>query len=479
MRLFLFWPNKYSDLSIVIKNLEKAGHEIKYWVGNNGTKEPPREYPPYLGGTIFHDHYAAWEGVPAEDIDSLEFPPPGEELIESMLRAQSIALVMMNKRFDTFGIDQRLSLYYKMLGYWHGVITKFKPEAIIFSTVPHTVYNYIVYELARNLGIKTIMFEDSWVTDRLLMYNDWREGSKKLLEELEKNKSKNFSVNDLSPDIKEYYLKQTDPNHDSTPVYTSFYKSENKGSVVIKKKIKVVIQSIKEKKFFARIIPFIVRRFKADLKKEYNKFTVKPDFSKNFIYIPLSFQPERTSSPQADFFVNQLLMIETVSSALPDDWVIYVKEHPTQWLLRGGTRYFSARYAGYYERIYQISKTHLVSIETSTYDLINSCRALAATSGTAGWEAILRSKPMLNFGYPWYRDCPEAFRVFDTNSCRSAIEKIKKGYIVNQQNVINFLKSFDDATTHGYLEKFIKSSLSKEENKATMAESIVSDLEKK
>lgn len=476
MRLFLFWPNKYSNLSIVIQGLKNAGHEVSYWVGNNGAIELPKEPPPFLGGTIFHDHYDAWTGIPAEGIDPLEFPPAGRDLIDKMMKTESIVLTMMTKKFDTFGIDERKILYYKMLGYWHGVIEKFKPDAVIFSTIPHTVYDYIVYELARHLNIKTVMFEDTWVSDRLIMYNDWREGSKKLLSEIEKNKNKNFSTDDLSQDIKDYYLKQTDPKHDATPIYTSFYKSSNSGLNFLKKKALVVVQSIKEGRFFSRVVLFFYRKFKSNLRKEYKKFAVKPDYSKPFIYVPLSFQPERTSSPQADVFVNQILMIEILSAALPKGWLIYVKEHPTQWLLRGGTRYFTSRYPGFYSRISKIRNVFLVPIETSTYELINHGKAIAATSGTAGWEAILRGKPMLNFGYPWYRNCSEAFTVYNVESCRLALKKIENGYSVNQQKVINFLKCIDNATIHGFLEKFVKSNLSDEENKTVIVNAIISYL---
>ena len=33
--------------------------------------------------------------------------------------------------------------------------------------------------------------------------------------------------------------------------------------------------------------------------------------------------------------------------------------------------------------------------------LIDKCKAVATITGTSGWEALIRGKPVLHFGYPW------------------------------------------------------------------------------
>ncbi|MDP2946803.1 MAG: capsule biosynthesis protein, partial [Nanoarchaeota archaeon] len=94
------------------------------------------------------------------------------------------------------------------------------------------------------------------------------------------------------------------------------------------------------------LIQYIANKFKQNLKKEYNSVQTKPDFDKKFIYVPLNLQPECSTSPQGNIFVDQILMIETLSASLPSDWIIYVKEHPIQWLRRG-LNFFYYLYQGY------------------------------------------------------------------------------------------------------------------------------------
>ncbi|OGF63359.1 hypothetical protein A2662_02645 [Candidatus Giovannonibacteria bacterium RIFCSPHIGHO2_01_FULL_45_33] len=477
MKLFLIFASKYSESREMLSVFKKNGHEILYWVYTDMDGNAREE----MKGTICHNHYAAWAGNPAEGVDINEFAPPGKDLIEKMYKVESLVLTMMNKKFDTRCVDDRRHVYYGMLQYWKGILDKYKPDAIIIPVVPHTVYNFILYELAKLAGIRTIMFEDTWVIDRLLAYEDWMEGSKKLHEAMAKNTGKNFSPSDLSNDLKEYYFKQTNPQVDSTPVYMDYWK--NKYSLLNKffARLKLTKESLLDGTIYRKVPQFIVKQFQINLKKEYEALQSNPDLSKKFVYVPLGFQPERTTSPQGDMFVDQILTVKILSFSLPKDWLIYVKEHPAQWWLRMGINYSSARYKGYYNRLASIPNVKLVPVNDNSYELIGKSQAVAVVTGTAGWEAVLRSKPTLIFGYPWYRDCPEVFRINDTKTCNAALNKIVGGYKVSQQNLVNFLKSFDEATDVAYIEGFIDkiSKLTREESALKVASLMLFWLENK
>ena len=94
--------------------------------------------------------------------------------------------------------------------------------------------------------------------------------------------------------------------------------------------------------------------------------------------------------------------------------------------------------------------------------------------------AILRKKPVIVFGYPWYRDCSEILRVKDVESCRKAIKKIANGFTINQQKIINYLKCLDKATIHGdinpELEEDLK--LTKQENINNIIQRILLEMKK-
>jgi len=156
MKILLVWPTPQPEIEVLIKELTNAGHEIVYWVGYHSVSHLTPK------GAIFHDHYDAWDGKPANALKGASFPPPSLELIERLYRTESIVLSMMDKHYDTAPVNERKHIYYSMLSYWTGVLDAVNPDAVVFAIVPHTVYNYILYELARlrelpHLVSKTLM----------------------------------------------------------------------------------------------------------------------------------------------------------------------------------------------------------------------------------------------------------------------------------------------------------------------------------
>src|SRR3989344_4904107 len=420
MKVFLNWAGEYEEVKYLVSEIQKNGHEIVYWVGTSFSGAESA-----LKGATFHNHYAAWVGNPAAGIDTSEFSPPGKDLIERMYKTESIVLTMMNKKFNDLCVDERRHIYYNMLQYWRGVLKKYKPDAVVFSTIPHTVYDYIIYELAKLENIKTIMFAETGVLNRCIVYEDWQAGSEKLRERILANAGKNFSTDDLSEDLRKFYLDKIDPSVDSTPWYMAYQKQKYSGNIVLRK-LKVIFQSVKDGTIFKKL-PRYFAKLKENLKKEYEKLQSSPDLSQKFIYAPLNYQPERTTCPDGDMFADQILMVEILSTSLPKGWFVYVKEHPSQWWMRSGTNYSSIRYKGYYERLAKIANVKLIPVHSKSSELIEKCQAVATVTGTAGWEALFRLKPALVFGYPWYRDCPEAFITRDAKTCAEALEKVSQG----------------------------------------------------
>src|SRR3989344_896987 len=469
---FLIWADGDENMIPVVQGLEKVGYKVIYWVGLPGKGiDSARD-------AIFHHHENAWVGKPAESLKDNFFSPPGISLIEKFYKLESVILTMMHKRFDSLWVDARRHLYYKMLAYWDGVFQMFKPEAIVFPTVPHTVYNYIIYELAKFYGIKTVMFEDTWVGDRMLLYTDWVKGSSAFQGAIKKNLGRVRKEN-LSPELQEYFETQTKTQRaDATPIYMTHWKKQNSKWNQFLKKLKNAKGAIQSGTFFKRAFSFALKIGKPTLKTEYEALTKNPDLNIPFVYVPLGFQPERTTSPQGDVYVDQILMIETIAKALPEGYKVYVKEHPSQWWLRTGTRYNSARYPGYYRTIASIPNVILVPIHTNSFNLILNSKAVGVVTGTAGFEAILRGKSVLLFGYPWYRDYPDLFRITDSGSCKDALLKIKNGFAPKKSTTISFLKSLEDSCIRGYIEGFVDkiSKLSNSESRKNIVEAMINEL---
>ena len=101
-------------------------------------------------------------------------------------------------------------------------------------------------------------------------------------------------------------------------------------------------------------------------------------------------------------YSDQLLAIEHLSSILPDDSWIYVKENPKQTGAMRGPKFF--------DRLDRIPNLEFLPSYANTHDLIDNSDFVATVTGTVGWEAIRKGKNVLVFGMPWYRNLPGAIQ---------------------------------------------------------------------
>lgn len=454
MRLFFIeWSGKAFGMTEIVLELKRRGHEILYWSGSELRKNiDRREFP----GTIFHEYADALQGRPAPGVDTSAFAPPGAPLIVSFAGLESEILTMMNKLFENMPVNERKTLYYHYLQYWSGVLAHYRPDAIIFPDAPHTVYDFVLYSLARRQGIKTILFEISRVNARSLPVSDFERGSAELRSSLTQNISLRHTLKDLEPDVRGYYEAQTAEHWYVRPKDVAEQLKRFSGLGVLKIKLRSLWTTLtvhKDPTVLLKLLTYLPRKFGPNQKTEYLRVAKAPDFSKRFVYVALQYQPECSTSPLGGVFVNQLLMIETLSHALPKGWELFVKEHPLQWKQRGAS-YFSYRYRGYYDRIAELPSVRLVPPDTDSALLIERSQCVAVVIGTAGWEALLRGKPVLTFGYAWYADCRGVFQVRDVAGAREAFESIKQGVSVGEKDIIEYLYSFGKITLQGFREEY-------------------------
>lgn len=446
MKLILIWPSAEPETKIIIDALVDDGHEIAYWVNERGSEQ----YAP--AGTIVHDFYDAWDGKPAPALAEEMFEPLIAADIDQHYRLESIILTMMNKHYDSAPVDERKQMYYDMFVYWRGVLDRMQPDAIVYELIPHSIYTYILYELARARGIKTIMFEDTTFLGRCIHYKDFWSGSDELRVALRKNLEKGVTVEDLGEEIREYWHAQVEERDRTAVWYMQEQKKAVTGQGLLQIRLRALGRSLKEGTVFSLVFLFIARKFQKNLRSEYTSVMRAGDFTRPFVYFPLSFQPERTTSPQGGVYNDQILAAQTVAAALPPGWELYIKEHPSQWLIRTKTRYSSARFRGYYERLAQIPRVRVIPIDTNTYRLTEESQTVAVITGTAGWEALLRGKSALVFGLPWYRDCSGLYPVASVADCKAAFKNIASGARATKQELLAYFKSFEETSirTHIY-----------------------------
>lgn len=455
--------------------LQKKGAEILYWTASKGAFKELIKNKDENSKIIFHDMFDAVKAIPAEGIDASQFLPPSAELISEMLECESAVLTMMDRLdFNNMALSRKKHIYYKYLQYWNGVLQILKLDAIFFCVVPHSAYNLVLYYLAKKYSIPTIMFSGSEVWGRIMAVHDYKELNEDFISDYGKIKNEKHGKEELNPESRYYYEKLIDKNAEVTPILVKRGLTQSKKKLSLLPSLRSVVKSIKEGTIYEKAKLFFkitvdskkqvltmdeydnahhegaaalkkAEKIKQKFRAEYGALQSGADLNKKFIYFPLSYQPECSTSPMAGPYADMLLVAKTLSASIPDDWVIYTREHALQWN-RHNCRSHLCRYQHFYEELAKLCNVRLVPLDISAYALIKHSQAVATAGGSSGWEALGRGKPVLVFGAPLYMHCDGAFCVDSVEKCKEAINKIVSGYRPDPQKYLNYLIAFERYT---------------------------------
>ena len=424
-----------------------------------------------------------------------------DETILSKYREEELICLEMSDRMDqgySFSRPERERLYIQSLNLWLSAIELLQPEFIIMPDTPHSVVEYVLYAVAKKSGIKVLMFSQVPAIERVLAYSDYKNISANIKLEYEKLKITKQDVllsEDLVSYVEKYqqgysavmpkYLKKrlqkssTMSNFEKLQKFSSdvfrfkrYAGALNDRIVLLRNKFNSATVALFNDKAPGNYLkmPYQAlestdgldakqwRRYKNKaqsykemLLQEYKKYSSSfGNLKEKYIYVPLHYQPERTTCPEGGRYSNQILLIRVIASCLPENWKVVVKENPSQLLPKTlhGER---ARYPYYYEDISAIPNVKLINMDTDPFALIKNCEAVATITGTTGWEALLNGKPVLCFGYAWYQGCEGVFNISDLESCQSAINSLLKGIVVPNEKVLTFLYALDKHSFKGFL----------------------------
>ncbi len=446
MKLFVIGlGSSFDEHTRVVKELSRT-HDIQYWIWltGGGSQVDKSQFPK----TVFHDYHDALKGVPADAIDTSGFLPWSAERIRAFSSVETELMSMMDKWYPNWPVNQRKELYYELLRYWSGVLDRFKPEWIIFPSAPHQLFDFVLYEIAKKSGIQTLMLDIALNQDRIIIYDDFREGNKQLRAMAQKGFGE-IRHDDLSAYMRSYY-EEISSSRNPVPPYVADFKETHKRMRWYMRRARALVPYIQDGTIVERAVQRIFKLLKNDSKDEYQACERSADFSKPFVYVPLHFQPECTTSPQGGIYVDQMLMVKTLSAALPLGWELYVKEHPAQWTAHGRD-FTPQRYPGFYKEIAALPNVRLVPITINTFELADHARTTATITGMAGWESVMRGKTALIFGYPWFMHAPGVFRVSSVQACAQAFERVAGGYMPKREKLYAYLDALDKNTCKGFL----------------------------
>lgn len=399
---------------------------------------------------------------------------------------QLSALFMMERNAaasNSFNFLERNEFYYALLSEWTTILIKQKIDCVIFEEEPHQASDYVLYVACLNLNVKTIMFVRT--IDRLGIVPTTsyekaspilRKNYEQKLEKLSKNEPLSFSkevtdyFNILSASYSEVLKKHLWDQVDEINALSKFEKIDFLHSVsgFLKKRVQNIFffkrlsfvfgqfendQKVTNKSIYKSKQSYLSHLFvklrtvfkKKSLRSYYEKVSEPmPSDDLPFIFCALQYQPEKSTSPLGGVFADQYLMIDLLATILPEGWVLYVKEHPSQFVSSYSRYGENFRNERYYKRILKNGKTRLLSLSEDTFEVIDKAKAVASVGGTICWEAAARGTPALNFGKAWYSGCEGIFDVTDVDNLRVAMRELAHGKSVDQTSVMAFAQTIFD-----------------------------------
>lgn len=398
----------------------------------------------------------------AHDFRSFEeyasFEPVDPELLHKMSKYEGEIYKMMDTYFPPLKtFDERQRVYYEALRFFRGILKKYKIELYIEFGIPHQVYDFIIYCLCKCLNIQTYLIYRMPVRGYIYFFNDIE------------NHGKYFRPHGeacvLSPDFERSFYNYTH-SEDGVKLHYMPGKSIQDRLNVFRNRFNMLMRYENHFSNFRTILNLQNRKRKID--RLINALQCNdPDIEARFLYVGLHYQPEGTTSPMAGVFVNQQIMIEMLSYYVPDNLMIFVKEHPNQ-NLRG------EKNIDFFSEISKLRNVKIIPTNYSSNLLEKKCVAVVTCTGTVAYEAAYIGKPVLLFGHYLYNYMPNCYTINSNEDCKYAITQVTNHlYSFDEESMRKFLKELDSVSYHaefalGEKDYMISSGLSLSENNSNI-----------
>ena len=382
---------------------------------------------------------------------------------ENYYRAKDICFKMMD-RLDLYGLFTRLDreCYFHNLVIWTlKKIYYSKPDLLICAESPHDHAKYVIYEICRFLKIPIFKFH-TWTIAPLLF-----------LKNMDSDEIFNINLNlnskfdkKANHEIKNHIEKIKNSGKQYSPKFMNIHKKNQSligrlknliisdyGRPTLFRSMYLDIRHNTGRLLLKKYNPinpnylgyFVRKRIKFFRRKNLNKaasiFESKKDLSKDYVFFPLHFEPERTSNPYGKEFHDHFLVISKLRKIIPKDVDIYIKEHPNQlrsYIKKG----VNGRSPLFYKLIKNFKNIHFLDQSFNQIDLIQNSKLVVTITGTVALEAAILEKKALTFGSTYYDGCPNIFKWSEEISYSNII----KSEIKSSKQVEEFLFSKKNKT---------------------------------
>lgn len=482
--------NCWSDpwLKVAEQIEDQYGIEPGYWIDYFEEKKE-KDIVEKFKNVIYHRDLDAWCGRFPKQIEShFEEESISIDFLRNNPEYELMALKMIDRLDPTlhnFSFPERQRFVRNLFRKWMCCLQIVNPVFVVTPMVPHRVYDYTLFVLCRYLKIPYIFFNHTPFSGRCIVLNDYYSIGDMFVDDYNSNLQLTDAFPKVAPDVLSAFETNKKDYREAKPDY--MVKNEaadyrwNSTWKILKHTLGRLVSE--RRNLFGKYgrlknwvygpyykmdentpmeesyntLPFYLKvnikgtRHLKTLKKHYEALTVKPDYNEKYVILFLHYQPEATTCPIGNIFVDQELCVDTLLKNLPSDYSVYIKEHPSQFYAHSEGQ--MGRIIQTYNDLAKKPRVKLMSTKEVSFDLVEHCEALATVSGTVGWEGVVRGKPVIVFGMTWYENFDKGvLRITDDFSASKMKEFIKE-YAYDEQSVMAYLASVSKNTVKAYFYK--------------------------
>lgn len=486
----------------VAQKLKKYyNYEPIYWVGyedDNSCNIVPETFPE----AIYHPYFDAWAGKFPEIIEKADYDfNLNIDLLKNYASEELQAYKMMDRMDpyrNCFSFMERQAHFRKLLRYWEGVMDILQLDMVISASIPHRVYDYALYLVCKQKNIPFLSFSYTHFFGQIIPLKSCNTIGDRFSKEYNELANSDKTINEIEqlliPEVSSYFERVKLDYSKGKPKFVSIEEVKDKKSsgafslaikffkdVFVTEKDRYIGKEgilrngmpsyvkINRDQLTTRLslyhyskMKMLTNRYKKELNKRYDSLAWEPDFKQKYVLYNLHYQPEATTSPGGDIFVDSNIILDALSKNLPDDYLIYVKEHPAQF--HSHREGHTNRIMSYYDNLLLHKKVRIIPLHFDPFKLIRSAEAVATIGGSVGWEAMALGKPVISFGLSWYENYNGVYKVKDEASA-SKIFQFIKSFKFDERDLVAYLAAFGQKSIKAYYYRGLKKemNLSEEE----------------
>lgn len=491
MRIFFVEAETQYSIDLAGKMVD-AGHTIShvtahFYLRSKGDLQNAR---PYVGATILNSR-DFYRHKTLRELYAHLFIRLDAGIINFFEPIERDAYIISDRwNYTPINFRARKLHFRDLIRFWLGYLKRENVEAVYFPCTPHTVWELVLLHACKYLGIPACYLSHTAINNRSLLrdcygplppvprhYLEGRNADaifQMLPRDLLQDYEEDSVVTNVIKAQNDFFNHQKNLNSGTIMLppkrvgTNSFFSSKVKPALAIAYHMaqpwkRLFIRQMAMDKHSNMLMWQYARlrhRYSAkQLKKFYEDHSLKVDLNQNYVYFPLHLQPELTTQPEAQMFEDQLLALETIVKAAPDNWDIYVKENPRQYdaTLNEGTGRSFRTIDDMRDILAISSKIKLVPQNIKSADLIANAKAIVVLTGTAGWESLISGKPCITLAHPWYSPCNSCIKVQSPHEMYEAFNEIQK---ISNEDVRRDLACY----LHYYAEQLIVATLSDDAN---------------